>query len=257
VVVLPAVAASEPLPVEAVNEGAYYHHWSNAQQTVIAGESVKFGNPGSEVPHGLKFTGGPGTQSCSGIPVAATEASGATDWHGECTFTTPGTYTFICTVHPSEMKGTITVNPNGTTTTTITPTPTPTTTTTTPTTTTPTPVEPPTPLLSSLSIRPSQHGGTVKGSLELSKAGAGAGLEIDVLAHSTSLVKTMHTARVRVGRLTRGSLSAGELSFAVKLDAEARKALERHGRLALTVKITITPVHGKPLTLTRPVVEHA
>lgn len=30
-------------------------------------------------------------------------------WEGECKFTKPGTYTFICTVHPLEMTGTITV----------------------------------------------------------------------------------------------------------------------------------------------------
>jgi hypothetical protein len=108
-VVLPTIASAEPLPVEAVNELTYYHHWSNPQQTIMAGEEVKFGNPYSTFPpHGLKFTSGP-TPICTGIPVAATEASGDYNWHGQCKFSTSGTYTFVCTVHPLEMKGTITV----------------------------------------------------------------------------------------------------------------------------------------------------
>src|SRR6185437_1809060 len=117
-VVLPAIASSEPLPVAAVDEGIYYHHWSNSQQTIMGGETVKFSNPYSESEpprHGLKFTSGPGgaKPSCSGIPVAAESEAGAANWHGECTFSTPGTYTFICTVHPTEMKGTIIVKNAG------------------------------------------------------------------------------------------------------------------------------------------------
>jgi plastocyanin len=112
VVALPTIASSEPLPVAAVDEGLYYHHWSNAQQTINVGEAVKFSNPYSATPyHGLKFTGGTAgtTPTCTGIPQAATEETGAPHWEGKCTFTKPGTYTFICTVHPAEMKGTITV----------------------------------------------------------------------------------------------------------------------------------------------------
>jgi plastocyanin len=254
VAVLPSIASSEPLPVEAVNEGLYYHHWSNAQQTLIGGEKVKFSNPSSTVPHGLKFTGGTaGTApSCTGIPAAATTETGAYSWHGECTFSTPGTYTFICTVH-SEMTGTITVNANGTTTTT-----TPTTTTTTTTTPT-TPVEPPSgsPLVGGPSLRSSHHGGSVKGSLDISKAGAGDRLEIDVFAMSASLAKTKHSSRVRVGQLIRGSVSAGRMPFAVRLNDRARRALKHHRRLALTVRITLTPSSGKPFSVTRAVVEHA
>lgn len=113
-VALPALASSGPLPVEAVDEGVYYHHWSNAQQTIALDEKVKFANPYGENErpyHGLKFTGGTaGTApSCTGVPAAAETSKGAPDWHAECTFSKPGTYTFICTVHPSEMRGTITV----------------------------------------------------------------------------------------------------------------------------------------------------
>jgi plastocyanin len=109
--VSPTIASSAPLPVEAVNEGiGIYgtHSWSNSQQAIAPGEKVTFRNPYTTTYHGLKFTGGPAT-SCSGIPQMAAEPIGAFHWEGECTFSTPGIYTFICTVHPTEMKGTITV----------------------------------------------------------------------------------------------------------------------------------------------------
>jgi plastocyanin len=251
--VLPGVAASESLPVEAVDEGIYYHHWSNATQTVIAGESVKFANPYADVPHGLKFTGGPAAPSCAGIPAAAGEASGATSWRGECSFATPGTYTFICTVHPVEMRGTITVQEGGATTVTMTtPTPTPS-----PTTTTPgNAPAPASPLVGKPSVRSSQRGGVVRGSLVVSKAGAGDELEIDLLASTASLARKHAPAHIRVGRLHRASLAAGRLPFAIRLNSRARRVLARRHRLALTVRIALTPVHGGVTTVNRSVVEH-
>jgi plastocyanin len=250
VAVLPGVAASESLPIEAVDEGIYYHHWSNAAQTIIAGQSVKFANPYSEVPHGLKFTAGPATPACSGIPAAAGEAGGATSWHGECGFAAPGTYTFICTVHPGEMKGTITVNAGGTTTVTTTTTPTPTTT---------TPSEPSgstSPLSGSPSLRASQRGGTVKGTLVLSEGASGDGLKIDLLANSASLATTHAPKRIRVGRFVRSSVTAGRLPFSIRLSSRARRALARHHRLSLTVRIVLTPLYGEVTTVNRSVIEH-
>jgi hypothetical protein len=64
-------------------------------------------------------------------------------------------------------------------------------------------------------------------------------------------------AQVRVGRLVRSSLQAGALSFSVALNARARRALGRHGRLALTVLIVLMPAHGSAVTITRSVVVHA
>lgn len=252
---LPAVAASETAPnISAYDEPGIYggHSWMPSTAAVIAGGLVRFSNPYGEVPHGLKFTGGPAMPSCSGIPVAAGEVGGATNWSGECAFSTPGTYTFICTVHPNEMKGTITVNPDGSTTTT-------TTTTSTPTSTPTAPVEPPPapPLIGNPTIRAIQRGGVVKGSIEISSVGAGDSLEVDVFARSTLLTGAGHSTHVRVGRLVRSTVSAGKLSFAVKLDARARSALKRHRRLALTVKITLTAAHGEPVTVTRSVVERS
>ncbi len=100
------------------------------------------------------------------------------------------------------------------------------------------------------SARSAQHGGTVTGALEVSAAGAGGRLEIDLLAKGSSLGKGGRSAAVRVGRLLRGSVSAGRVPFAVKLDAAARRALKRLRRLAVTVRVTLTPAHGRARTIT-------
>jgi plastocyanin len=258
--VLPAIASSETSPtVEAVNVPANgyseeTHSWSPSQVTVMASGVVTFRNS-TEVPHGVEWRSAikPSCEEGPGkVPVGTTEAASGTKWSGTCTFTQPGAYTFWCTVHHAKMAGTITVNANGTTTTTTTPT------TTTITTTPTTPVEPPSgsPLVRSPTLRSSQRGGSLKGSLDISKAGAGDRLEIDVFARSASLAKVKHSTRVRVGRLVRSSVSAGKVSFVVKLSAKARSALKRHHRLALTVKITLTPFYSEPTTVTRSVVEH-
>jgi plastocyanin len=255
VAVLPAIASSETTPVEAVNEGGTYgetHRWSPSQETVIAGNAVTFRNQ-TAVRHGVNWINPPAKPVCdSTVPVGTTEAAAGTNWSGACTFAQAGTYTFYCTVHGAAMSGTITVNPNGTTTPTTTPT-------TTMTTTATTPGEPPSgsPLVGGPSLHSNQRGGFVKGSLNISEAGAGGRLEIDVFAKSASLARAGRATRVRVGRLVRSSLSAGKLSFAVKLNARARRALKRHRRLALTVRIVLMPVHGEPSTITRGVVEHA
>jgi plastocyanin len=250
---LPAIASSETSPtVSAVSSGNYVGFaWSPEQATTPAGGAVTFVNS-SSILHGIHWSGGPATPSCSGVPVERSEAN----WKGTCTFAQPGTYTYYCTVHGPEMHGTITVNSNGTTTTT-------TTTGTTPST-TPTTAPPPlleSPLAGSASqavrVAKSQRGGSVKGAINLSKAAAGGRLEIDLFAQSASLAKAKHRVAVRVGRLVRGSLTAGRLSFAVRLDARARAAVRRHRRLTLTVKVILTPVSGKEVTVTRTVIVHA
>jgi len=43
----------------------------------------------------------------------------------------------------------------------------------------------------------------------------------------------------------------------VALNAKGKAALRRHRRLALTVKVTLTPLHGAAVTVTHVVVLHA
>jgi plastocyanin len=258
VAVLPAMASSaETTPVEAVNEGeAYEHHrWSPAQVTVLVGAAVTFRNT-SEVPHGVEWRSAikPSCEEGPGkVPVGTAPAASGTKWSGACTFSHPGTYTFYCTIHGPEMTGTITVNAESPTPTTNTAPTTPTA----PTTTNPTTPGPSSsPLIGGPSVRSSQRGGTVRGSLEVSQAGAGGRLEVDLFANSASLATARHPTRVPVGRLVRSSVSAGKVPFAVGLTPRARRALKRHHRLALTVTITLTPKHGGQFNVTRVVVEH-
>lgn len=264
--VLPGMAGLAASPtVSAVEEGAPYYSkfaWSPSQAEVAAGGSVTFQNMSSSVPHGIVWKMTPATPTCeAGVPVYATfTGEGKTGWKGNCTFSQAGSYSFYCSVHGESMSGTITVTPGGTTTTTTT---TGTTGTTGTTTTTSTPPPSPESLLAgsvsqSLKIAKSQRGRSVKGSIDLSKAAAGDSLEIDLFAQSASLARAKRPrAAVRVGRLIRRSLSAGKLTFSVKLNVRAQRAIERHHRLALTVRAVITPAGGEALTIIRSVVQHA
>jgi plastocyanin len=99
-----------------------------------------------------------------------------------------------------------------------------------------------------------QHGSSVRGSIKISQAGVGGRLEVDLLASGASPAKAGHSQQVRVGRLVRTSLYAGTTSFTVPLNAKGKAALRRHRRLALTVKVTLTPPHGAAVTVTRRVV---
>jgi plastocyanin len=158
--------------------------------------------------------------------------------------------------------------PPTTTTTTTTTTPPPTGTTTTTTTTSVTSTPPPgsaaslgattgSPLVgsaaSAIRINSAQHGASVHGSLDISPAGAGGRLKVDILAASASLARKQHAKQLRIGRLLRASLAAGRLSFSVSLNAQAKRALHRHHRLPVIVQITLSPLHGAPITATRSV----
>ncbi|MFI5037605.1 MAG: hypothetical protein ACHP93_03920 [Solirubrobacterales bacterium] len=275
VVVLPAVAASETSQtIEATNKpgGGIYkeeaHEWSPAQATVVPGGTVTLSNP-TEVKHGVHWVYIPPTAttpSCSGVPVGTTAESSAAKWSGTCTFTQPGSYTFYCTVHGPEMAATITVSASGITTTTATQTaPGAGQVTTAPATSGESGSAPlgsaGSPLAGSAStafkVASKQHGKSVHGSLDVSQAGAGGRLEVDLLARSASLASVGHRVQVRVGKLVLTALSAGKVSFSVPLNARAKVALLHRHRLALIVKILVKPPSGSAVTVTRAVVLHS
>jgi hypothetical protein len=266
VAVLPALAASSTAKLE-VNENCVEPNWpcwatpGSSQPafktTVASGGTVTFVD--QKTAANIAWTGTAPTCEPS-VPVAAPK----TGWEGKCTFATPGTYKFESstlfketgytnidyTKYEVVVEGsattTGTTGTTGTTTTTTTSTPSP---------------SPESPLAGSQSqavkVAKSQHGGSVKGSINLSKAAADDRLEVDLLTQSASLAKAKHNTRVRVGRYVHSSLSAGKLSFSVKLNAKARRAIKRHHRLALTVEIVLTPASGEALTITRSVTLHA
>jgi plastocyanin len=110
---------------------------------------------------------------------------------------------------------------------------------------------------SSLKLTAPRHGSTVRGSLDVSQSGAGGRLEVALFASNASLTKARRPSKVRVGRLLRSSLKAGVVSFTVPLNARGKSALRRHRRLALTVRIVLTPASGAAATVTRSVVLRA
>jgi plastocyanin len=268
VAVLPALAAAPSEAKLEVNENCEVDNWpcwtagsgSNPapalKVTIAAGGEVMFTDHASTAAAVVWMGSAP---VCTGVPTSA-----MTNWEGKCKFEQPGTYKFesstLFSAGPNYTKYEVVVEGTNTGTTPTTPT------TTTPTTTTPTtPTAPSEPSHDSpleggsraLKLAGSQRGSTVHGQVKVSQAGAGGRLEVGLFAAGASLAKAGHPAQVRVGRLVRSSLQAGSVSFSVPLNAKGKAALRRHRDLALKVKITLTPLRGAAVTVTRGVVIHA
>jgi len=273
VVVLPALAA---VPSEAkleVNENCVESEWPcwtaagskrepASKVTIAAGGEVMFTDH-TTTPAAVVWMGS--APACSGVSASATTA-----WEGKCKFEQPGIYKFESSTMFKEpgldyTKYEIVVESATTTGTT------PTTTSSPPgggtTTSPPGPAggsgsgaAPGLPLVGSASeavkLARAQHGSSVRGSVEISQAGVGGRLEVDLLASGASPAKAGHSEQVRVGRLVRSSLYAGTTSFTVQLNAKGKAALRRRRRLELTAKITLTPLNGAAVTVTKSVVLH-
>jgi hypothetical protein len=206
---------------------------------VGVGGSVTLRSTSTVVPHGVRWTGGPEKPSCSGVPVEQEEI----DWSGNCTFAQAGSYTFVCTVHPTEMRGTIGVSSGAP---------------------PPTPPEAPAvspesplqgPASGALRLARNQAGTSVLGSIALSPASAGGKLEVLLLAKGGRTMAARR-ASTRVGRLLRSPLEAGRLAFAVPLDGRARRTLSSREKLPLIVQVTVRAPGQAALTLKRGVILH-
>jgi hypothetical protein len=277
VAIVPALAASPSEAKLEVNENCVQANWpcwatpgsgSNpapaSKVTIAAGGEVMFTDRANTKTN-IAWIGTAPTCSPS-VPVSPTAPQAP--WEGKCKFEQPGTYRFESSTlfndgYENYTKYEIVVEGSATGTT---PTTTTTTTTTTPSTTTTTGYTTPgesshgSPLeggAKALELAGSQRGLAVRGSIKVSQAGSGGRLEVGLFASGASLAKAGHPAQVRVGKLVRSSLRAGGVSFSVPLSAKGKAALRRHRRLALTVKITLTPPHGTAVTLTRSVVVRA
>jgi hypothetical protein len=268
--VLPALAASSETKLE-VNQNCVQPAWPcwatpgsstpAAKVTIATGGSITFVENDPTTAASVNWIGT--APACTGVPTTATK-----NWEGKCTFATPGTYHFESSTMFYEPPGLysknldyrkyeVVVEDSATTPSTGTTTGGGTTPGTTTSGTTPTGESPTgSPLSGAPAIHSSQRGSTVKGSLQISKAGVGDRLEVDLIATTASLAKAGHKTQV-VGRFASASVSAGKLSFSVKLNAKARKALKRHHSLALKVKITLTPVYGEAMNITKSVTVHA
>jgi plastocyanin len=247
-VLLPAVASSETAPsVEAENYGEY-HYWRPATVTVAPGGAVNFANP-TATPHGIHWVSTPGgTPACSGtVPVGTGIEHSGTNWSGSCTFASAGTYTYYCTVHGPSMSGTVTVaSATGETT------PAPGTTTSAPVTTGPTGTTPGAGGQSGagagaqlLALKVSTpKAGTFRGSLTIGPEAAGGTLTITLSAK-------LGGHRLRVGRLQRTYVNQGAQRWSIALSPRAQRALRAKRRLAVMVRIALTPPGGSPLVVTR------
>jgi plastocyanin len=268
VAALPALAASPSEAKLEVNENCVEADWPcwatpdsganpapASKVTIAAGGEVKFADNATTAAAVVWTSSAP---ACSGVPATA-----MTKWEGACKFEQPGTYKFESSTLFNEggsldyTKYEIVVESSTTGTAPIT-------TTTTPTSTTPIQSEPShssgSPLEGgsrALELAGSQRGSTVHGSIKVSQAGSGGRLEVGLFAAGASLVKGGHPAQVRIGRLLRSSLRAGNVPFSVPLTAKGKAALRRHRRLALTVKITLTPLHGAAVRITGTAILHA
>ena len=254
VAILPAVASSETPPTVEAQEP---YSWHPAAATVNEGGTVTIANNTGYL-HGVEWRSGPETPTCSKeVPVGSSGAK----WSGACTFLKPGKYEFWCTVHHSLMTATVTVQPASTTTGTTGTTPGGTTgtvpgggggggTNTSP------PVSPLAPpptaaaAVTAVKIRSQQRGRAVRGSVEVSSAGTGDRIEVDLLARRAS-VASARASFLRVGRILRSAVGPGTFAFKVPLSVSGRRALARAGRLALVVQIVLTPRSGKPIVVKR------
>jgi plastocyanin len=225
-------AADQPTVEPAETAGGYV--WKPSAVTAAPGGTVAFRNPGNEVPHGVHWTGGPEKPSCSGVPVDEF----GTSWSGTCSFSQAGSYTFVCTVHPEEMRGTITVAAGET-----------------PAPPAPGPGQPPGtgsegPVVEALQLAKRQHGGTVRGAITVSTAAVGGNFVVEIRAGRSAL-DAPGKGTLRVGFLRRALAASGRLPFAVHLRSAAQQALKRRGHLSLIVNTTVRSPDGGATAMTR------
>lgn len=198
--------------------------------TVATGATVTFTYPSGMSYHNVVFDqGSPQPAACQNLPDTFKGPS----WTGTCTFDHPDTYTFHCGLHPDTMKGSVVVvdPPAGST-----PTPLPGTSPTPTATPTATPA-PQSTLKVALAAR--QRGRHVRGSVQVQSAHTR--LEVTISAKLTG------RKAVRVGHWLKRSAPAGRVAFAVPLVAPARHTLARRHRLAVTVRVALTPPGGRTL----------
>jgi len=278
VAVLPALAAAPSEAKLEVNENCVESNWPcwaapgsgskpepASKVTIVAGGEVMFTDDATTKAN-IAWVGN--APACSpSVPVSPT--SPQAPWEGKCKFEQPGTYKFESStlfnggpsLNYTKYEIVVEADVTGTTpsTSATTPIPTPTTTTTT------SPMTPGEPSHGSsvqeearvLEIAHSQRGSTVHGSIEVPQADTGGRLEVDLFSAGAAPAKVSHRTHVRVGRLVRSSLAAGSVSFSVPLSTKGKASFRRHRHLALTLKITLTPLHGAVVRLTRVVVLHA
>jgi plastocyanin len=216
-----------------------------ANVVVAVGGHVDFAYPTGASYHNVTFTGkqpsvcgisqGPDSGSAAPLPREPTGPG----WEGGCTFGAAGAYSFVCGLH-SDMTGSVSVVAAGSP----------------PALPPPTPPPPPpadvAPAASGLRVTSRQRGVVVRGSVRVRSGGSR--LLARAFARRKALGGGSSTRQVAVGRSLRSSVGSGRAAFTVSLGATARRALRRSGRLAISLRVTVTPSEGAPYTATKSVV---
>ena len=112
----PTATATPPPSDAAADVEAHDNFFSNKDVTIKPGESVHFDYPSGGKVHNVKFDSAqPACKQTAGVefpgmaipPLPAYAAPPG--WAGDCRFDTPGVYRFVCSAHPDEMQGSVTV----------------------------------------------------------------------------------------------------------------------------------------------------
>jgi plastocyanin len=196
--------------------------------TIAKGGSVTFSYPsGGATSHNVVFdTAQPA--SCTDMPATPSPSP----WSGSCTFDSYGTYAFHCGLHGSLMRGSVEVpDPNAPTSGTTTPPP------------TDTGGQQPgggAPGAPVFKVAHRQRGVTVRGSVT-TPAGPSA---IAVTALVARKVLASRVRLVKVGAVEKHSAATGRTAFSLRINRAARRAFHRRHRLAVTLRIAVTPEAG-------------
>ncbi|HEY2055283.1 MAG TPA: plastocyanin/azurin family copper-binding protein [Solirubrobacterales bacterium] len=101
-----ATAANAPSKSKEVSVADFY--FGPETLTLKKGQSVNWvWAEANTYPHDVHLKSGP--KGLKGKATYSTKTTAVTDAEFEKTFTTPGTYKFICTIHPTQMHMTIVV----------------------------------------------------------------------------------------------------------------------------------------------------
>jgi len=206
--------------------------------TIAAGGTVNFSYPSGMTDHNIVFDSAQ-PNSCTAntpgsVPPVPPDPTGP-GWSGTCTFNTAGSYAFHCKMHAYSMTGTVlveaassTTTPGGTTATT-------------PTSTSGNSTSLPRP---TVTVARRQKGVVVRGSVTTPAGPSQVVVTALVSNRDLSTHRPKRAKQARVGSQTKRSTGTGKTSFAVKLNATARRALHRRHRLAVNLRIVVTPQGG-------------
>jgi plastocyanin len=261
-------AAATTLPMTGsftVSDFAFTAAGGGNTVTIAPGGTVSFSYPSGSNEHNVDFGSGPQPTSCmlggqsQSPPIPSVPT--APGWSGNCTFNTPGTYTFHCDRH-TFMTGTILVGSQATSTDTGSGGSTTTTATMTmpmsmpmPTTSTAQTSLPLSPIVGSsrnaIKVVGANGGRKIDGTIKVSRAGQGGHAVIAVMSSSSALGGSGHKRSVVLGQLRLSDLRAGTARFSVALKTAARRALTTRKHLAVTVQVTVTAPGAETVSLSR------